>query len=200
MTMATDPGTTTQPDNLVEHLLDLAVYLPVGLFLDSKGRVDEIVDRGRAHTTNQVSLARMIGKFAVTFGRKELERRLAGLFPSTPDGSESGRPAPAEPEPGKADSPARAAVAAGAARPANPSTTRPQNPSKPAPSKPTRGRAAGARGSALGIEGYDTLAASQVIARLDGLTARQLQAVGRHEGANRNRKTILGRVEQLTAR
>ncbi len=199
MTMATDPGTTTQPDNLVEHLLDLAVYLPVGLFLDSKGRVDEIVDRGRAHTTSQVTLARMIGKFAVTFGRKELVRRLAGLFPSTPDGPASGGPAPAAPESAEADTPERAAAVAVAARPASPSTTRAPNPSKPAPSKPTRGRAA-ARGSALGIEGYDTLAASQVIARLDGLTARQLQAVGRHEAANRNRKTILGRVEQLTAR
>ena len=191
--MTTDPTSTSQPDNLVEQLLDVAVYLPVGLYLDSKGRVEEIIDRGRAHTTSQVTLARMIGQFAVTFGRKELERRMAGRFSAAADRSEASRPAPAAPGP----------VA--------PATTGSPIRPKPARSSSTRSRAAAAKSvtsarpassgaTALGIDGYDTLAASQVIARLDGLTARQLAAVGRHEAQNRNRKTILGRVEQLTTR
>ena len=97
--MTTDPSSTSQPDNLVEQLLDVAVYLPVGLYLDSKGRVEEIIDRGRAHTTSQVTLARMIGQFAVTFGRKELERRMAGRFSAAADPSEASRPAPGAPGP-----------------------------------------------------------------------------------------------------
>ena len=191
--MTTDPTSTSQPDNLVEQLLDVAVYLPVGLYLDSKGRVEEIIDRGRAHTTSQVTLARMIGQFAVTFGRKELERRMAGRFSSAADPSEASRPAP------------------GAPGPVAPATTGSPIRPKPARSSPTRSRASAAKpvtsarpassgATALGIDGYDTLAASQVIARLDGLTAGQLAAVGRHEAQNRNRKTILGRVEQLTTR
>lgn len=191
--MTTDPTSTSQPDNLVEQLLDVAVYLPVGLYLDSKGRVEEIIDRGRAHTTSQVTLARMIGQFAVTFGRKELERRMAGRFSSAADPSEASRPAPGAPgpvAPATTGSPIRP-------KPARSSSTR----SRAAAAKPvTSARPASSGATALGIDGYDTLAASQVIARLDGLTARQLAAVGRHEAQNRNRKTILGRVEQLTTR
>jgi hypothetical protein len=49
----------------------------------------------------------------------------------------------------------------------------------------------------LGIPGYDSLAASQVVARLEGLTTAELELVRRYEQANRNRKTILGKIAQL---
>ena len=49
----------------------------------------------------------------------------------------------------------------------------------------------------LPIAGYDILAASQVIARLDGMDAGDLDLIRRYEAANRNRRTILGRVGQL---
>jgi len=52
-------------------------------------------------------------------------------------------------------------------------------------------------GSALPIAGYDTLAASQIIARLDGLTPTELAAVKSHELTNRGRRTVLGRIGQL---
>jgi len=49
----------------------------------------------------------------------------------------------------------------------------------------------------LPIEDYDILAASQVIARLEGMSAGDLDLIRRYELANRNRRTILGRVGQL---
>jgi hypothetical protein len=49
----------------------------------------------------------------------------------------------------------------------------------------------------LPIEDYDILAASQVIARLEGMGAGDLDLIRRYELANRNRRTILGRVGQL---
>ena len=49
----------------------------------------------------------------------------------------------------------------------------------------------------LPIAGYDTLAASQIVARLDGLAAEQLAAVAAYEAAHRNRKTVLGKLDQL---
>lgn len=47
------------------------------------------------------------------------------------------------------------------------------------------------------IPGYDTLAASQVVARLVGLDAADLEAVRLHEASHRARRTILTRIDQL---
>jgi hypothetical protein len=50
---------------------------------------------------------------------------------------------------------------------------------------------------ALGIPGYDSLSASQVVQRLGGLSPAELEAIRDHELAHRHRRTILNRVEQL---
>jgi hypothetical protein len=52
---------------------------------------------------------------------------------------------------------------------------------------------------ALGIPGYDSLSASQVVQRLPGLSAEELEAVRAYEQAGRGRKTVLLRVAQLRA-
>jgi hypothetical protein len=49
----------------------------------------------------------------------------------------------------------------------------------------------------LAIPGYDSLAASQVVPRLAGLTSEELVAVGDYEAAHRRRTTILTRIRQL---
>ena len=51
--------------------------------------------------------------------------------------------------------------------------------------------------AALAIPGYDTLSASQVVQRLNGLSAEELEAVRAYEESGRKRKTILARVQQL---
>ena len=75
------------------------------------------------------------------------------------------------------------------------------------PPSPDAGRAARRRGGSdttvvaadLAIPGYDTLAATQVVPRLAGLSPAELDAVGRYEEAHRSRRTILARVAQLRA-
>ena len=52
----------------------------------------------------------------------------------------------------------------------------------------------------LAIPAYDSLAASQVVQRLDGLTGLELEAVRRYEVAHRARKTVLGKITQLQRR
>ena len=47
--------------------------------------------------------------------------------------------------------------------------------------------------------GYDHLGSAAVVARLGELSARERAAVLRYEKANRNRRTILGRIDQLNA-
>ena len=49
----------------------------------------------------------------------------------------------------------------------------------------------------LAITDYDSLSASQVVTRLEGLTTDELEAVRAYEAANRGRKTILNKVAQL---
>jgi hypothetical protein len=54
-------------------------------------------------------------------------------------------------------------------------------------------------GDGLPIPGYDQLAASQVIARLPGLTPSELDRIEAHEAAHRNRRTVLAKISQLRA-
>jgi hypothetical protein len=49
----------------------------------------------------------------------------------------------------------------------------------------------------LAIPGYETLSASQVVRRLDGLGPAELTAIYEHEAATRRRRTILHRTQQL---
>jgi hypothetical protein len=49
----------------------------------------------------------------------------------------------------------------------------------------------------LPIEEYQSLAASQVVARLPALTADELDRIRRFEAAHRGRRTVLGRIDQL---
>jgi hypothetical protein len=53
--------------------------------------------------------------------------------------------------------------------------------------------------SAFPIAGYDDLTADQVVSRLDGLSAAQLDRVRGHERASRNRKTVLRAIERALA-
>ena len=51
----------------------------------------------------------------------------------------------------------------------------------------------------LPIEGYESLAASQVVLRLGSLTSDELKAVQSYEYSHRARRTILGKINQLQA-
>ena len=51
--------------------------------------------------------------------------------------------------------------------------------------------------SDLAIPGYDTLAASQVVKRLDALSPVELEAVREYEAAGRDRRTILHKITRL---
>jgi hypothetical protein len=54
-------------------------------------------------------------------------------------------------------------------------------------------------GGDLPIEGYDHLAASQVVDRLDHLTPRERDLVATYERAHRHRQSVLAKVAQLQA-
>lgn len=171
-------------DDLVEAAADLFVYAPIGLFFEGPSLVGKLAEQGRVHARN----ARLFGEFAVRHGEAEVRRRLESL-----EGQAGGwlrllglvddRGAAPDAAPDGAstrDDPTAAGTGLGAASgnghvPPGPDV------------------------SELAIPDYDSLSASQVVTRLEGLSADELEAVRAYESAHRGRKTILNKVAQLQA-
>ena len=188
----------TEHKDRIEQTIEMFVYAPIGAGLYIKdmgptfvnmfvarGRAE--IDRRQAQVQQRTTTARSIGQVAVAFGvpmvkqRVEREvgnaRQLAQTFIESIGGTDE----PVAPAPHPRATP----------RPA---------PVKKAPVKtaPTTNGAAPA-GNALPIPGYDALSASQVVERLAGLSPAELDAVRSYEGAHRNRRTILGKIDQISA-
>lgn len=72
-------------------------------------------------------------------------------------------------------------------------------PTAPAPAPAVPASTSGPVEAELPIDGYDSLAASQVVPRLVTLSPDELRTVRDYEQAGRHRQTILNRVEQLLA-
>jgi hypothetical protein len=168
----------TPLDQVVDQAADLFIYAPIGLFFEGPSLLPKLAEQGRVHARN----ARLFGQFAVRHGEAELKRRVEGLeeqatgllrmFGLVPE-------PPAEPAPEPAP-PARSAA-----------MTHQQTASGNghAPPSPAAGE--------LAITDYDSLSASQVVTRLEGLTIDELEAVRAYEATHRGRKTILNKVAQL---
>lgn len=167
---------------------DVAVYAPIG----AAARLCELAPRlaqdGRERIEHRIQLARMIGRIAVRQGRRELIRRLDEIAEQRRLEAEGVAPAP---EP----APQRSSDHVVATSPPSSGTTATAERSDDAVSSPGIVPLAGE----LAISDYDSLAASQVVARLPGLSADDLDAVGAYEAAHRGRRTILGKVQQLQA-
>ncbi len=171
---------TEEHKSPAERLLDMFVYGPAGLVVTAAEEFPNLVAKGRHRMEGQLHAARLVGQVAVQMGRRQIEQTVGGMRP---------RP-PAAPAPAPAPAPAHAATPVPAPAPAP----------SPAPGTTTALSKNGTIGSsALGIPGYDSLSASQVVQRLGGLSADELEAVRGHESAHRHRRTILNRVDQLLA-
>lgn len=167
-----------------EAALELLLYAPLGFALEARTLLPTFVERGR----NQITMARMIGRFAVRQGQVEATKRLgpvqeqvetvlADLGLTTRPGAGPSAPPTAASTPTTPASPPRPAVTAvpdlEAAEPAELDSDE------------------------LAIPDYDSLAASQVVPRLRALSDADLEAVRAYEAAGRSRKTILNRIAQL---
>jgi hypothetical protein len=192
-------------EDAVEQALSTFVYAPIGLLFDGPAPFPKLVRNGR----NQVTNARMMGQFAVQVGRTEVSKRAAEVDGPVVDllrglGFIDGPPPGPAPTPTSAtvpDKPEQRAAKLGTAK-------------SPAPQKPAADKRAAEKATAkkatkklpaptaagLPITDYDSLSASQVVSRLQGLSAGELEAVRSYEAATRGRKTILNRVQQLLKR
>jgi len=212
----TDPPTTAdQEPSLARQTLEMLVYAPVGLLVTAVEDLPTMATRGRSVLTQTFRNAHLIGQFTVSMGRRELKNRLgrrATTGPETrPAAERADRPADEQADTAERTTTATTAAAATtttATTTGEPPVLRPVGgtPARRAARKvagPPASPPAAAGGDAtpgavdLAIPGYDSLSASQVVRRLDGLGPRELDAVYRHESAGRRRRTILHRAQQL---
>lgn len=171
----------------VERAINLFVYAPVGLLALAREELPHIIEKGKQELTNQATVAKMMGEYAVAEGRKEASKRLEQA------GEAVGSLRPDRRVPAPAPAASTTAASPAPAPPAPPIV--PAAP--PAPPAPPAAPAPAVDG--LAIPGYDALSASQVVQRLAGLSGEELEDVRSYEVATRGRKTILNRVEQLRA-
>jgi len=188
-------------DSSTEKAKELLVYGPVGLALFLRDSAPQFlkmfVARGRNEVEQrrkavgaQIDQVRSLGENAATDGgpemlrllstgiatlREKAEEALTALGVNTDESQESGRD-----DAELADAPSEPIEAVGWTADAPHSS------------------AVTADVGSLAIPGYDDLSASQVVDRLDGLAAADLQAIRGYETANRARNTILAKIEQLT--
>jgi hypothetical protein len=205
---------TDKPDR-IERTLELLLYAPIGIGLFLKETapqfVDMFVSRGRAEidrrhddVQQRVTTARSLGQVALAFGppmvRRRVEqtvadaqRRAGELFgapasDTSPPLVETSVDTTVETSPPPAPAPVPVAA-----------TPAPRNAAPSAPSAATAASTTNGSASSAGlpIPGYDALSASQVVERLVGLAPDELDAVHNYEASHRQRRTILGKIEQL---
>ena len=187
-------------EQAVDQAMDTFVYAPIGLLFDGPALFPKLVEKGRT----QVQVARMMGQMAVQMGQSEAEKRVgkaqtqlrdglvaAGLVPKPPS-AEAGSPETENAPTGQPSSPS-----AGKATKKPAATKKTANKSTKATKKSAGASKKAPAVGSLGIPDYDSLSASQVVSRLRGLAASDLDAVKAYEAATRSRKTILNRITQL---
>ncbi len=181
--MATPDDERPDGEPLSEKIWNLFVYLPAGFAAAAADELPKLVARGREELGVRVSSARAVGKLAVRTGRGELRRRSSAVRPTQPAGGRTPPP------------PERAADGGGTPEPA-PERSAPSTSSTPPPGGPASNGYVPAV-TTLAIPGFDTLSASQVVQRLDGLSRGELVSVRAYETSTRGRRTILNRIDQL---
>jgi hypothetical protein len=194
-----------------DRLLELVVFGPTGLAVTLVEEFPKFVEKGRHRVEGQVHTARLVGQFAFQMGRRQLEQSLGHLAaqshgPPRDVGADAGdaavdpegrshfegrddRESASEREGGHPVAPVGTAGAADH-EPAAP-------PWRPSVWLGSGGPNGAGSSTSLAIPGYDSLSASQVVQRLEGLSPPELEEVRAHEAAHRQRRTILHRVEQL---
>ena len=177
---------------------DLLVFAPIGLVKRARTLLPDLIREGR--TT--AATARTIGKFVTPIVRKQgtklvrstvtdLTRPKAGA--SKGGASKGGASKGGASKGGAPDDPGRADAAASSRRSSRPAASAAATHKAATPITPRLDTVEEP------FPGYDHLGSAAVVARLGELSARERAMVLRYEQANRNRRTILGRVDQLDA-
>ena len=182
--MADEPEEET---SLNERLLDVFVYAPLGLVIAVVEEFPKLAELGRHKLGTQVNSARAVGHFAGGDRPQGAPPPIRRCAPPRA-GRRVGR--------GRAPVGVHRAGGGGRGRPSGASANgAAAPPAAPAGTPHVSLHVPGS--SELAIPAYDTLSASQVVQRLDGLSRGQLVTARAYEAGTRGRRTILSRIDQL---
>lgn len=215
----------TPIEQAVDQAMDAFVYAPIGLVFDGPALFPKLVEKGRTQVKVARMMGQMAVQMGQTEAEKRMARTqgplrdaLAAFGVVTPDAPATAKVPPTDVGAAKAPSaaetgttttatgtakkPAAPKPAAKKARPAKKPATRTRTAAKKAAATKsaatTKSAAAGSTAAgSLAIPDYDSLSASQVVKRLQGLDPSDLDAVKAYESQTRGRKTILNRITQL---
>lgn len=162
-------GSVNDRSAVVDLALDVLVYAPLGAAVQARRLIPELARVGREHLDQRLPGYRAVGELAVDQLKQQAGARLGAWVP----GGDDDGPAPAT----------------------DPLAGAPTAPSPPAGGEPPASAVRPAPD--LPIDDYDELSAVQVLPNLTALDATELEAIAAHERANRSRRTILGRIDQL---
>lgn len=170
-------------------LLDVVLYAPIGFVYEYRNVLPRLVKKGRS----QVQLGMFLGRMAASKGGAGAERATADALTTlatvaargiTEFGQAVGLAPPED------DAPPIDVVEIDQA---------PQPAPKEAvgKKKPEKAATKSSGGPRLPIAGYDELTAREIVALLDDLTPAQRTRLRTHETSNRNRKTVLAKLDRL---
>jgi hypothetical protein len=152
---------------------------------EMKRRIDESMGAARYMAEGGLGVARDVAGSSIGVAREMAGTALAQFLAMRANGTAAEPPRPA-------------------AAPSAPPAPEPHTSTAPAPPPDAAWPSKAASSSdapssdALPIPDYDELSASQVVERLEGLDRESLDAIRRYESEHRGRKTILGKIAQLS--
>ncbi len=167
-------------------LRDVMLYAPIGFLYEYQKVIPQLVKKGRS----QVQLGMFLGRMAASKGGASAEKVTADALTTiatvaargiTEFGQAVGLAPPDDEAP-----------------PVDVVETTEITPPPPPPApKAIKTKKAAPKTPRLPIAGYDDLTAREVIALLDDLTPAQRKRLRTHEVENRNRKTVLAKLDRL---
>lgn len=178
----------TEEKSQLQRLLDIFVFAPAGLAESAAEEVEKLAEKGRHRVEGQIHTARLVGQFAIQTARSEAKKMVGAAISQFTGGGGEGRSTQGS----------TSKVVEAASAPSSPRSPGPEGGERPAwGADGSSATSNGQAGADLSIPGYDSLSASQVVQRLDGLSRGELEDVKQHELSHRHRRTILNRVDQL---
>ncbi len=195
---------------------DLFVFAPIGFVKRVRALLPDLIREGRSTAASARTIGKFVTPIARTQGTKLVKAKVADLTRAVGATRSAGSREQAEPpeKAGPPAAPAKAGTVSLSAAPAKAGTRRVGGSSAKAkgvhtgpkgaktPTMPEGSMSAGSPAPRKPLPqepfaGYDHLGSAAVVARLGELSRSERAAVRTYEAANRNRRTILGRLDQL---
>ena len=82
----------TEARKPIDAALDLLVYVPVGLAVTAAEELPKLAAKGRSRVTTQLTMARVVGQFALSRGRSLIEQRIEQVASAPPRSAAPGHP------------------------------------------------------------------------------------------------------------